>query len=151
MVSPELVVVTVFVALVLFAWAPLLGIERVRAVFAWPTRWLVVNYLLVGTGVVVVQCLSYLVVLFLVAGTGTVTGGEAAGIVGGVVAANLLVPGTGALAALRLLPARGYWSPDSGGIGGRVALGLGVLWYAVVTSVGFLVIGLAVMFANLPM
>jgi hypothetical protein len=151
MVALELVVVAVFATLVLVAWAPLLGIERVRALLAWPTRWLVVNYLLVGTGVVVVQCLSYLVVLFLVAGTGTVTGGEAAGIVGGVVAANVLVPGTGALAALQLLPARGYWSPDCDGIGGRVALGLGVLWYAVVTSVGFIVVGLAVMFANLPM
>ncbi len=142
--------VAVFGALVLFAWAPLLGVDRLRALFAWPTRWLVANYLLVGTGLVVAQCVVYLGVLLAVAGTGQLTGGEAASAVGGVVAGNLAVPGVGAMAALRILPDRGYWTPDSEGLGGRVALGLGVVWYAVVASLAFLVIGLAVMFANLP-
>lgn len=147
---PQVFVVAVFAAVVLFAWAPLLGVDRLRALFSWPTRWLVVNYILAGTGLLVAQCVAYLGILLVVAGTGQVTGGEAAGVVGGVLAGNLAVPGVGAIAALRVLPERGYWSPDGDGLSGRVALGLGVVWYAVVASFAFLVIGLAVMFANLP-
>lgn len=150
MVPVEVSVVVGFVLAVLLAWAPLLGIERLRALFAWPTRSVGVNYLLVGSAVVIGQCVSYLGVILLVAGTGSVTGGDAAGIVGGVVGANLLVPGAAAVASLRLLPSRGYWSPDGEGFSGRFALGLGVVWYAVVTSVAFVVVALGVMFAALP-
>lgn len=146
----QVFVVAVFGAVVLFAWAPMLGVDRLRALFAWPTRWLAVNYLLVGAGLFLAQCVCYLGVLLAVAGTGQVTGGAAAGVVGGVMVGNLAVPGAGALAALRILPERGSWTPDSDGLDGRVALGLGVVWYAVVASVAFLVVGLAVMFANLP-
>jgi hypothetical protein len=146
----QVVVVVFFVAVVLFAWAPLLGVDRLRALFAWPTRWLVVNYILVGTGLLVAQVVAYLGILLVFAGTGQVTGGEAAGAVGGVLAGNLAVPGVGAVAALRILPERGYWTPDGDGLSGRAALGVGVAWYAVVASFAFLAIGLAVMFANLP-
>lgn len=151
MVTTELSAVVGFLVVVLFAWSPLLAVERLRALFAWPTEWLALNYLLLGGGVVLVQCLSYLAVVVAVAGTGSVTGGEAAGIVGGVALANLLVPGVGAVGALSILPTRGVWSPDGGGLDGRIALGLGVLWYAVVTTVAVVVAGLALMFANLPM
>jgi len=150
MVAPEIIVVAVFAAVVLTAWSPLLAIERVRALFAWPTRWVVANYLLVGAGVIVAQCLWYLGTLLLVVGTGQVTGSDAAAVVGGALAGNLAVPGIGALAALRVLPARGHWSTDGGGLSGQVALGLGVVWYAVVASVGFVLIGLGIVFANLP-
>ncbi|MFB6297057.1 MAG: hypothetical protein ABEH56_00890 [Salinirussus sp.] len=88
--------------------------ERLRALFAWPTRLLAVNYLLVGSGLILLQCLSYFGVLLVVAGTGTVTGSEAALALGG------------------------------------VALALGVVWYAILASGGVLVVGLVVMFANLP-
>jgi len=150
MVAPEIVVVTVFGGFVLLAWAPLLAIERLRALFVWPTRWVAVNYLVVGAGLIVVQCLFALAVVVLVAGTGQVTGGDASRIVGGVVTGNVLVPGVGALTALSALPARGYWSPDSDGLDGRVALCLGVVWYALVASVAFVLIAVGIMFANLP-
>ncbi|GAA0508643.1 hypothetical protein SAMN04488066_11121 [Halorubrum aquaticum] len=151
MVPSELTVVSAFAAVVLFAWSPLLAVERLRALFTWPTRTLLANYLVVGAVVAVVQVLSYFGVVLLVAGTGSVTGGEAAGIVAGVVVANLLVPGAAAVACLRLLPARGVWSPDSrSGLDGRIALAVGVGWYAVVASATFLAFALGIMFANLP-
>jgi hypothetical protein len=34
---------------------------------------------------------------------------------------------------------------------GRIALGIGVIWYAIITSVLFVFIGLVLMFAYLPM
>lgn len=150
MVATELGIVATFGGVVLFAWAPLLSVERLRALFTWPTRWLGLNYLLVGTAMLVVHCLSYLAVILLTAGTGSVTGGDAAAIVGRILAANLVIPGVGAFAVLQLLPDRGYWSPDAGGLDGRLALGVGVIWSAVVTSVCFVIIGVAIMFANLP-
>ncbi|MFC5278492.1 hypothetical protein ACFPM1_06945 [Halorubrum rubrum] len=151
MVPTELTVLSAFAAVVLFAWSPLLAVDRLRALFVWPTRTLLANYLVVGAGVVVIQVLSYFGAVLLVAGTGSVTGGEAAGIVAGVVAANVLVPGLAALACLRLLPERGVWSPESpSGLGGRVALAVGVGWYAVVASATFVAFALGIMFANLP-
>ncbi|MFC5134960.1 MULTISPECIES: hypothetical protein [Haloferacaceae] len=151
MVPIELTVVSAFAAVVLLGWSPLLAVERLRALFVWPTRTLLANYLVVGAVVVVGQVLSYLGTVLLVAGTGPVAGGEAAGIVAGVVAANLLVPGAAAVACLRLLPARGTWSPGAGsGLDGRIALAVGVGWYAVVASAAFVVFALGVMFANLP-
>ena len=151
MVPIELTVVSAFAAVVLLAWSPLLAVERLRALFSWPTRTLPANYLVVGAAVVGGQCLSYLGVLLLVAGTGSVTGGEAAGVVVGVVAANVLLPGVAAVACLGLLPARGAWSPAGGsGLDGRIALAVGVGWYAVVASTAFVVFALGIMFANLP-
>ncbi|MFA9516617.1 hypothetical protein ACERIT_05285 [Halopenitus sp. H-Gu1] len=150
MAFQQLCVVAGFAVIVLLFWSPLLAITRLRELFRWPTNWLVVNYLLIGAGIIVVQSFSYLVIMLLIAGTGTVTGGDAVGIVGGVLAANLLFPGAIALTALRILPARGYWTPNGVGLGGRIALGIGVIWYAVITSVGFVFIGLVLMFANLP-
>jgi hypothetical protein len=150
MVTTELSVVAGFAAVVLFAWSPLLVVERLRALFVWPTRWLALNYLIVGTGVIVLQCLSYLAVFLLAAGTGTVTGSEAAAIVGGVVIVDFAIPGVGAIVALRTFPARGIWSPDGDGLSGRIALGVGVVWYGIVTTVVFLFVGLVVLFANLP-
>ncbi|WP_066415776.1 hypothetical protein [Halorubrum aethiopicum] len=151
MVPTQLTVLSAFAAVVLFAWSPLLAVERLRALFVWPTRTLLANYLVVGAVVVVVQVLSYFVVALLVAGTGSVTGGEAAGIVAGVIAANVLVPGAAAVACLRFLPDRGVWTPDSSaGVGGRVALAVGVGWYAVVASVTFLAFALGIMLVNLP-
>ncbi len=150
MVLPAIGIVTGFAVVVLSFWSPLLAISSLRELFRWPTRWLVVNYLLVGTGLLAGQCLSYLVVILLSAGTGTVTGSDAVRIVGGVLVANLLLPGISALAALRILPARGYWTPEGHRLNGQIALGIGVLWYAVITSLGFVFIGLALMFANLP-
>ena len=67
MVPAEVSVVVGVVGAVLLAWAPLLSIERLRALFAWPTRSVGVNYLLVGSAVVVGQCVSYLGVILLVA------------------------------------------------------------------------------------
>lgn len=151
MVPIELTVVSAFAAVVLLAWSPLLAVERLRALFSWPTRTLLVNYVVVGAVVVAGQCLSYLGVILLVAGTGPVTGGDAAGVVAGVVAVNLLLPGAVAVACLRFLPARGVWSPGTGsGLDGRIALAFGVGWYAVVASGTFVVFALGVMFANLP-
>lgn len=150
MVVAELSAVVGFVLVVLFAWAPLLAVERIRVLFVWPTRWVAANYLVLGVGVVLIQCVSYLAVVVLAAGTGPVSGGEAAVVVGGVAAANVLVPGLGAVGAVRVLPRRGVWPPDGGGVDGRIALGLGVLWYAVVTTVAVVLAGLALMFANLP-
>ncbi len=150
MIGPQLTVVAVFAGLVLLGWAPLLSVGRLRALFVWPTRWLAVNYLLIGSGVLVAQCLVYFAVILLVAGTGQVTGGDATRIVGGVLAGNLAVPGIGAVAVLQLLPTRGIWSPTSDGLDGRYALGLGVVWYAILASVAFVVIALGIMFANLP-
>lgn len=150
MVSTELGVVAVFAAVVLFVWSPLLVVERLRALFVWPTRWMALNYALLGAGVLLVQCLSYFAVFLLAAGIGMVTGGDAAAIVGGIVIVNLAVPSAGAVAALRTLPARGIWSPDGDGLSGRIALGVGVIWYAVVTTALFLVIGVVVLVANLP-
>jgi len=150
MVFQELGVVAIFAVIVLLFWSPLLAITRLRELFRWPTNWLVVNYLLIGAGIIVVQSFSYLAIMLLIAGTGTVTGGDAVGIVGGVLAANLLFPGAIALTALRILPERGYWTPNGDGLSGRIALGIGVIWYAVITSVGFVFIGLVLMFANLP-
>jgi len=151
MVFPELGVVVGFAVIVLLFWSPLLAIARLRELFRWPTSWLLVNYLLIGGGVIAVQSITYLIIMLLIAGTGTVTGSDAVGIVGGVLAANLLLPGAIALTALRILPARGYWTPTSDGLSGRIALGIGVTWYAVITSVGFVFIGLVLMFANMPM
>jgi hypothetical protein len=150
MVSTEFGVLAAFGGVVLFAWAPLLGVERLRALFTWPTRWLGVNYLFVGASLIGVQCLSYLGIILLTAGTGSVTGGDAAAIIGRIIAANLVIPGVGAFAALHLLPNRGFWSPETGGLDGRLALGIGVIWYVIVTSVCFVLIGLVIMFANLP-
>ncbi|OYR59428.1 hypothetical protein [Halorubrum halodurans] len=150
MVPTELTVLSAFAAVVLLIWSPLLAIERLRALFVWPTRTLLANYLVVGAGVVVVQVLSYFGVALLVAGTGSVTGGEAAGIVAGVIAANVLVPGAAAVACLRFLPDRGVWTPEGTGLGGRVALAVGVGWYAVVASVTFLAFALGIMLVNLP-
>lgn len=150
MVSTAVTVVAVFAGLVLFGWAPLLSVTRLRALFVWPTRWLAVNYLLIGAGFLLGQCLVYLGLFVIVAGTGPVTGGDAASLVGGVVAGNLVVPGLAAVAALRVLPARGYWATDTDGLSERSALGLGVMWYAIVASIAFVIIGLGVMFANLP-
>lgn len=150
MASPVPTGVIVFVAAVLFACAPLLGIGRIRALFRWPTRWLVVNYAIAAVGILLVQVLSYFVVILIVAGTGSVSGGEAAGVVGGILAVNVLVPGAAAVAALRVLPARGYWTPDGGGLGGRLALVVGVLWYAVATSIVFLLVSLVFLIVNLP-
>jgi hypothetical protein len=142
--------VAVFTAVVLFVWSPLLVVERLRALFVWPTRWMALNYALLGVGILLVQCLSYFAVFLLAAGTGMVTGGDVAAIVGGVVIANLAVPSAGAIAALRTLPARGIWSPAGDGLSGRIALGVGVIWYAIVTTVLFLVIGAVVLVVNLP-
>jgi len=150
MVASAVIVVTIFAGFVLFAWAPLLSVTRLRALFVWPTRWLAVNYLLVGTGFLLGQGLVYLGLFLLVAGTGPVTGGDAASLVGGIVAGNLVVPGIVAVVALRMLPGRGYWSTDADGLSERSALGLGVMWYAIAASVAFVIIGLGVMFANLP-
>ncbi|WP_435066717.1 hypothetical protein [Haloplanus sp. C73] len=150
MVWSQLGAVAGFAVVVLLCCSPLLALSRLRDLFRWPTEWLAVNYLLVGGVLVGVQSLSYLGIMLLVAGTGTVTGGDAAGIVAGVLAANLCLPGGVALAALRLLPERGYWTPDGDGLSGRVALGIGVVWYAAVTSVGFVLVGLTLLFANLP-
>lgn len=151
MVVTELSAVAGFILVVLFAWSPLLAIERVRALFTWPTQWLAVNYAVLGGGIILIQCLSYLLVILLVAGTGSVDGGEAAGIVGGIGVANLLVPGGLAVGAVYLLPTHGIWSPNAKGLDGRIALGLGVVWYAIVTTVTVVIAGLALMFANLPM
>lgn len=151
MVVTELSAVAGFVLVVLFVWSPLLAIDRIRALFTWPTQWLVVNYVVLGGSGVLVQCLSYLFVVLLVAGTGSVGGGEAARVVGGIGVANLLLPGTVAVGAGYLLPTRGIWSPDDGGLDGRIALGIGVVWYAIVTTVTVVIAGLALMFANLPM
>lgn len=148
--STELGAVAVFTAVVLFVWSPLLVVERLRALFVWPTRWMALNYALLGVGILLVQCLSYFAVFLLAAGTGMVTGGDVAAIVGGVVIANLAVPSAGAIAALRTLPARGIWSPAGDGLSGRIALGVGVIWYAIVTTVLFLVIGAVVLVVNLP-
>ncbi|MCY4731820.1 hypothetical protein KY092_14770 [Natronomonas gomsonensis] len=150
MVSTELGAVAVFTAVVLFVWSPLLVVERLRALFVWPTRWMALNYALLGVGILLVQCLSYLAVFLLAAGIGMVTGGDVAAIVGGVIIVNLAVPSAGAIAALRTLPARGIWSPAGDGLSGRIALGVGVLWYAIVTTVLFLVIGAVILVANLP-
>ncbi len=146
----KLLAVGGFASLILFAWSPLLGIERVRALFSWPTDLFVVNYLAVGVAFVVVQVTSYVAVVLLVVGTGSVGGGEARSIVGGITAANLLLPGVCAVSVVRILPRRGVWTPDGGGLSGRIALGFGVVWYAVVSTVTVVVVGAAVMFANLP-
>lgn len=151
MIGSELGVVTVFASLVLLFWSPLLAIERIRELFRWPTEWLHLNYLLAGAGIIAIQVVTFLVTIILIAGTGTVTGGDAVGIIGGVIASNLLLPGAIALAAQRIFPARGYWTPDGDGLSGRIALGIGVVWYAVITSVLFVFIGLVLMFANMPM
>ncbi|MFB6107622.1 MAG: hypothetical protein ABEJ82_02125 [Haloplanus sp.] len=151
MILSELGVVAVFVLLVLLFWSPVLAFKRLRALFRWPTRWLAANYLLLGGGVLLAQSVLYLVTILLIAGTGTVTGSDAVGIVGGVLAVNLLFPGAIAFAALRVLPDRGYWTPDGDGVSGRIELGIGVIWYAIVTSAGFVFLGLVLMFAYMPM
>ncbi|NLV13968.1 hypothetical protein [Haloarcula argentinensis] len=151
MIISELGVVAAFVALVLLFWSPLLAMKHLRELFRWPTSWLLVNYLLIGTGIIVVQTVSYFVIMLLVAGTGTVTGSDAVGIVGGILAADLLLPGAIALASLRILPARGYWTPNGDGVSGRIDLGIGVIWYAIITSVLFGFFGLVLMFVNMPM
>lgn len=151
MILSELAVVAAFVVLVLLFWSPLLAIKNIRELFHWPTSWPLVNYPLIGAGIIVIQAVSYLAIMLLIAGTGTVTGSDAVGIVGGVLAANLLLPGAIALASLRILPARGYWTPNGDGMSGRIALGIGVIWYAIITSVLFVFIGLVLMFAYMPM
>ncbi|SFS88128.1 hypothetical protein [Halostagnicola kamekurae] len=150
MESPELAAVTVFTVGTLVAWSPLLSIERLRALFSAPTAYFPLNYAIVGCGLCVIQCISYLGVLVLTVGTDMVTGSDVATILGGVFAVNLLVPTVGALVAVSVLSPRGHWSPDGTGIGGRIALALGVLWYAVVTSALFVLIGFAVVVTNLP-
>ena len=55
MVFQELGVVAIFAVIVLLFWSPLLAITRLRELFRWPTNWLVVNYLLIGAGIIVVQ------------------------------------------------------------------------------------------------
>ncbi|WP_324665681.1 hypothetical protein [Haloarcula sediminis] len=151
MVLAELGVVAGFAVITLVFWSPLLAITRLRELFRWPTSWLVVNYLFIGGGIIAVQSLSYFVIMLLTAGTGAVTGSDAAGIVGGVVVSNLFLPSVISLVALRILPKRGYWTPIGDGLNGHVAIGIGVIWYGVITSIGFVLIGLALMFANLPM
>jgi hypothetical protein len=96
------------------------------------------------------QCLSYLAVALLVAGTGPITGGDAAGIVVGVLATNVFLPGIGAVAALRTSSTNGYRTAETAGLRGRVALGIGVIWYAIVASGTFVLGGLAIVFAKLP-
>lgn len=150
MVPSELLAIGGFASLILFAWSPLLSIERVRTLFSWPTDWFVVNYVAVGVAVVIVQLSSYVAVVLLVAGTGPVSGGEAGAIVGGIAVANVVLPGGCAVGAVRFLPRRGVWTPDGGGLSGRIALAIGVVWYAVVATVTIVVVGVAVMFANLP-
>jgi len=151
MVLAELGVVAGFAVIVLLFWSPLLAITCLRELFRWPTSWLVVNYLFIGGGIIAVQSLSYFAIMLLTAGTGTVTGSDAVGIVGGVIISNLFLPAAISLAAIRILPKRSYWTPTGDGFNGHIALGIGVIWYGVLTSVGFVLIGLALMFANLPM
>ncbi|MFC6865087.1 hypothetical protein ACFQGE_16690 [Halomicroarcula sp. GCM10025817] len=151
MVLAELGVVAGFSVSILLFWSPLLAVTRLRELFRWPTNWLVVNYLCIGGGITTIQSLSYLGVILLTAGTDTVTGSDAVGIVGGVIVSNIVLPAVISLAALRMLPERGYWTPTGDGLNGYIALGIGVIWYGVIASVGFVLIGLALMFANLPM
>lgn len=151
MIPSQLGVVVAFATLILLFWSPMLAMARIRVLFRWPTGQLALNYLVVGSAIIAIQIVSYLLMILLIAGTGLVTGGDAIGIIGGVVAVNLLLPGTIALAALRILPARDYWSPDGDGLNGRIALGIGVVWYAVITSGLFVFIGLVLMFVNMPM
>ncbi|WP_369335494.1 hypothetical protein [Haloferax volcanii] len=151
MVRAALSVVAGFTVVTLLFWSPLLAITRLRELFRWPTNRLVVSYPLIGSVLLAAQSLSYLVVMLLTAGTGTVTGGDAVGIVGGVLAVNLLFPSTLALVVLRVLPERCHRTPTGDGQSPRLALGIGVVWYGIVTSVGFVLIGLVVTFANLPM
>ena len=51
MVLAELGVVAGFAVSILLFWSPLLAVTRLRELFRWPTSWLVVNYLLVGGGI----------------------------------------------------------------------------------------------------
>lgn len=150
MESPEIAFVAVFTAVTLVAWSPLLGIERLRALFFSPTNYFIINYAIFGGAICVIQCFSYLGVLIFTVGTDMVTGGDVATILGGVFATNLLIPAVGALVALRILSPRGYWSPDGDGMSGRIALVLGSIWYAIVTSGLFLIIGFVVVVTNLP-
>lgn len=151
MIPAEVYAVTGFVLLLLLTWSPLLAFERIRALFAWPTRWFAVNYVVVGTGVVLAQCVIYLAIAVATAGAGTVTGGDAAAIVGGVALSNVFVPGACSIGAVRLLPQRDVWSPDGGGLSGRIALGIGVVWYAIVATATVVIGGLVLMFAHMPM
>lgn len=150
MAIPELYVAGTFLVMILLGWIPMLAFERVRALFVWPTRWTMANYAISGVGVVALQVLSYAGVVFVVAGTGPVTGSAAASIVVGIALANLVIPGILAVAAIRLLPRRGSWHPEAGGLSGRIALGVGILWYAMLTTGVVLLFGFVLLFANLP-
>ncbi|ELY63125.1 hypothetical protein [Natrinema versiforme] len=150
MAFAELGIIAGFAAVVLLFWSPLLAVKRLRDLFRWPTRWFVANYLLLGSGLIVGQCLSYLAVALLVAGTGPITGGDAAGIVVGVLAVNVFLPSIGVFAALRFSSANGDRTAEAAGRSGRIALAFGIVWYAVVASGTFVLGSLAIMFANLP-
>ncbi|MFC7173880.1 hypothetical protein ACFQL0_12065 [Haloplanus litoreus] len=84
---PEPGVVAVFAVVLLPFWALLSTIPRLRELVRWPTN----------VGVIAVQSLLYRVIMLLTAGTGTVTGSDAVGIVGGVLAVTLLLPSVTAL------------------------------------------------------
>jgi hypothetical protein len=110
------------------AWAPLLSADRVRALFEGPSRSLAVNYAVASFLLVLAHVLVFL--------GGLVVCGRLDGLavvrwtVGVAVAVPLLA---GAVAAVGL-PRLGRWDPTAGGVDGRVMLGLGALWYAMVAG-----------------
>ena len=145
----EPIILVGFTLTILLLWSPLLAISSLRELFTWPTRWLFANYILVGAGVITTQFVSYLFVILIAAGRGPITGSDGIAIVLGVTIANFVIPVVIILGA-NILSVYGYRETSERDLSGTIALGIGVLWYATIASVGFVLIGLALIFANLP-
>jgi len=145
----ELIILAGFTLTILLLWSPLLAISAIRELFTWPTQWFSANYVLVGIGVTTTQFVSYLFVMLIAAGRGPITGSEGVAIVLGVTIANFAIPAAILLGA-KILSVYGYRETTDRGLSGKIALGIGVLWYAIIASAEFGIIGLALLFANLP-
>lgn len=127
------------------AWAPLLYADRVRALFAdWPTGSLLANYAAVSFLFAVAHVLTFFGV---VAARGRL-GGVA--LVQWAVVVAVAFPLAGWILASVGLPHTGRWDPAGGGVDGRVVLGVGAAWYALVAGVAVGFVFLVAMFWFFP-
>ena len=112
-------------------WTPLLISSRVRSLFeVGPTRWLPVNYTL---GFVIMSGIhAGMLGAWIESGSGAGPNGA----LNAVITLGVVVPVLGWVGALWGLPEFGYdWDTNGYDLRTKAALGLGVLWYAVMTIV----------------
>lgn len=130
----------------LIAWSPILLSAAIRRLFTvWPTERLGLNYLIGAGGYAVVHLAVLLTVVVLSGGLDGTAVFWGLGLVG---------LGTATMAwaiACIGFPRLGWWDPTDGdGMDGRIALGLGVIWYLGSTGITLFVVLVVVIALFLP-